>query len=245
MKVKDVMTRDPVTVGPDMQLRDLAHLLTDRQISGVPVVDEDGRCVGVVSETDLLIKQLNRPLSRRLPLEWIIGERHDPDELRRRAATTAAQAMSAPAITITADRPVREAAAIMVDRNVNRLPVVSDGRVIGIITRSDMVRAYLRVDDEIVAAVRDDVIRRTLWLDPTGFELTVDDGIVHIGGLIDRRSTARILEKLIALVEGVVDVQSTIEWELDDSHLQPAGDRELEPTAASVTARDRPQALHR
>jgi CBS domain-containing protein len=244
MKVKDVMTRHPVTASPETRLRDLARLLTDRQISGVPVVDADGRCIGVVSEADLLFKQLSRPLSRRLPLEWIIGERHDPAELRRRAALTAAEAMSAPAITITSDRPIREAAAVMVERKVNRLPVVDDGRLVGIITRSDMVRAYLRLDDEILAAVRDDVIRRTLWLDPATFEITVDDGVVHIVGLVDRRSTARILEQLVALVDGVVGVASTVTWELDDRHLQPPA-AETEPTAASVTSREQPQPLHR
>lgn len=245
MKVKDVMTREPITVSPDTQLRELAHLITEHQISGVPVIDEAGRCVGVVSEADLLIKQLNRPLSRRLPLEWILGERHDPAELRRRAATTAGEAMSAPAITITADRPVREAAAVMVDRKVNRLPVVAGRRLVGIITRSDLVRGYLHFDDEIVESVRDDVIRRTLWLDPSAFTIAVEGGVVRIGGTVDRRSTARILEKLVALVDGVIDVQSRIEWELDDSELQPAGDHEPEPTAASVTAREHPQPLHR
>lgn len=245
MKVNDVMTRDPIAVSPDTRLREIAHLLTERQISGVPVVDDAGHCIGVVSEADLLVKQLSRPLSRRLPLEWILGERHDPAELRRRAATTAAEAMSSPAITITADRPIREAAALMVDRKVNRLPVIAEGRVVGIITRSDMVRAYLRVDEEILHLVRDDVIRRTLWLEPQSFELSVTEGIVRIGGTVDRRSTARILEKLIALVEGVIEVQSHLEWELDDSTLRPAAEGEPEPTTASVTARDHPQPLHR
>lgn len=245
MKVNDVMTRDPITVSPEMRLRDLARLLTEKQISGVPVVDDAGGCLGVVSEADLLVKQLSRPLSRRLPLEWIIGERHDPQELRRRAATTAAEAMTSPAITITANRPVREAAAIMVDREINRLPVVEDGKVTGIITRSDLVRAYLRLDDEILEVVRDDVIRRTLWLDPGAFEIGANDGIVRIAGTVDRRSTARILEKLIALVDGVVEVQSQLEWELDDSGLEPAGEAEREPTAASVTAREHPPSLHR
>lgn len=245
MKVRDVMTPGPITVSPDTRLRELAHLLTEHHISGVPVVDGAGHCVGVVSEGDLLVKQLSRPLSRRLPLEWILGERHDAGELRRRAATTAAEAMTSPAITITADRPIREAAALMVDRAINRLPVVANGRVVGIITRSDMVRAYLRLDEEILHLVRDDVIRHTLWLDPDSFEFAVGEGVVRIGGTVDRRSTARILEKLIALVEGVVEVQSRLEWELDDSTLEPAGDREPEPTAASVTARERPQPLHR
>lgn len=245
MKVNDIMERGPITVSPDTSLRELAHLLTEHQISGVPVVDDTGRCLGVVSEGDLLVKQLNRPLGRRVPLEWLIGERHDPAELRRRAATTAAEAMSAPPVTITADRPIRDAAALMVDRKVNRLPVIADGRVVGIVTRSDMVRAYLRLDEEILHVVREDVIRRTLWLDPASFDISVVEGIVRIGGTIDRRSTARILEKLIALVDGVVEVQGRLAWEMDDSTIQPAAGGEPEPTAASVTAREHPQPMHR
>jgi CBS domain-containing protein len=245
MKVTEVMSRPAITIGPDAPLADVARLLTDRAISGVPVVDDAGRCLGVLSETDLLVKQMSRPLSRRMPIEWIIGEHHDADELRRRSATTAREAMSQPPITIGADRPVREAASIMVDRDINRLPVVEDGRVIGIVTRADLVRAYLRLDDEIVAAVGDDVLRRTMWLDPTRFTIDVRGGIVRIGGRVDRRSTARILEKLIGLVDGVVAVHSDLVWELDDSHLEIAGEAEREPGAASLTARERPLPQHR
>ena len=245
MKVRDVMTQSVISVPPEMSLRDVARLLIDHQISGVPVVDEAGAVVGVVSEADLLVKQLSRPVSRRLPLEWILGERHDPEELRHRAATTAAETMSAPAVTIDADRPLREAAAVMIDRSVNRLPVTSTGRMIGIITRADLVRAYLRLDQEIVHAVNEEVIRRTMWLDPSAFALDVREGVVRIDGSVDRRSTARILEKLIGLVDGVAHVESHLAWELDDTGLEPAGESEHEPGAVSVAARERPQPLHR
>jgi CBS domain-containing protein len=245
MKVTEVMSRPAITIAPDAPLADVARLLTDRAISGVPVVDEEGRCLGVLSETDLLVKQVSRPLSRRMPLEWIIGEHHDPEEVRRRGATTAREAMSQPPITIGVDRPVREAASIMVERDINRLPVLQDGRVVGIVTRADLVRAYLRLDEEIVAAVGDDVLRRTMWLDPAGFTIDVRDGIVRISGRVDRRSTARILEKLIGLVDGVVAVHSDLLWELDDSHLEIVGEAEPEPGAASLAARERPLAQHR
>lgn len=245
MKVRDVMTRNVISVSPETPLRDLAHLLSRHQISGVPVVNEEGACIGVVSEADLLVKQLSRPQSRRLPLEWILGERHDPEELRRRAATTAAQAMSSPALTIEADRPLREAAALMIDHGVNRLPVVSGSQLVGMITRADLVRAYLRLDEEILHTIRDDVLRRTMWLDPGDFEIDVREGLVRIAGTVDRRSTARIVERLIGLVEGVADVQSSIGWEMDDTAIGPPVETESEPGAASVTARERPQPLHR
>lgn len=245
MKVSDVMTRGVISVPPAMPLRDVARLLNEHRISGLPVVDDNGDIVGVISEADLLVKQLSRPVSRRLPMEWIIGERHDPAELRRRAATTAAEAMSSPAITIDAERPLREAAALMIDRAVNRLPVVADGKVIGIVTRADLVRAYLRLDDEIQHAVTEEVVRHTMWLDPAALDIEVQDGVVRIAGTVDRRSTARILEKLVGLVDGVVQVESYLGWELDDTHLQPAGETEHEPGAASVSAREHPQPMHR
>lgn len=244
MKVKDVMTSDVISVSPQTPLREVARILSDSRISGVPVVDEAGACIGVVSEGDLLAKQVSQPTSRR-PLEWIFGERRDPEEARRRAATTAAEAMSSPVVTIDVDRPLRGAAALMVERDVNRLPVLADGKLVGIVSRADLVRAYLRQDDEILAAVRDDVLRRTMWLDPSDFDVSVRDGAVRVTGQVDRRSTARIVERLIGLVDGVVHVESGIGWEFDDSHLEPTAEAEPEPGAVSLAARDRPPPLHR
>ncbi len=244
MKVMEIMTRDVVTVSPETPLRDVARLLADSRISGVPVVDTTGACIGVVSEGDLLAKHVSRPMGRG-PFDWIFGELHDPDEARRRAATTAREAMSSPVVTIKADCAVRDAAALMVDRDVNRLPVMSDGKVVGIVSRADLVRAYLRRDDEIVTAVRDDVLRHTMWLDPADFEIAALDGAVRVAGHVDRRSTARIIERLIGLIDGVVHVESGIGWADDDSHLSPAASAEREPGAASIVARERPQPLHR
>lgn len=245
MRVSDVMSRTLLSVPPEMPLRDVARLLSEHRISGVPVID-NGACLGIVSEADLLVKQLGRPVSRRLPIEWIIGERHDPAELRRRAATTAREAMTSPVVTIGPDRPVREAAALMVDRGVNRLPVVGgDGRVVGIVTRSDLVRAYLRLDAEILRVIREDILRATMWIDPDSLDVTVCEGIAHLSGTVDRRSTARIVEKLVGVVDGVSQVVSTLGWELDDRDLRPAGESEREPGAASVTRREHPQPLHR
>lgn len=244
MKVKDVMTRDVITVGSATPLREVARMLARARISGLVVVDEAGAPLGIVSEGDLLAKQLSRP-STGSALEWIFGEQRDPEELRRRSATTAGEAMSSPAVTLEADRPLREVAALMVDRDVNRLPVMADGAMVGIVTRSDMVRAYLDLDAEIASTIRDQVLHRTMWLDPSSFDLTVNDGHVEIAGQVDRRSTAGIIERLIGVVDGVASVDADLRWGFDDTHLADAIETESEPGAASLAAREGPLPLHR
>jgi CBS domain-containing protein len=238
------MTREVISVAPETSLRDVARLLSEHQISGVPVVDAEGACVGVVSEGDLLLKQVSRRPPARLSLEWFLSPPPDPEERRRMTAVTAAEAMTAPALTIESDRPLREAAALMVDRSVNRLPVVSGTALVGVITRADLVRAYLGSDDEIGRAVRDDLLRHTMWLDPADFDVSVAEGIVSIAGRVDRRSTAGIVGRLIGLIDGVTEVRNGMTWRVDDSRWEP-GEPEREPGAASITKRDAPRPLHR
>lgn len=243
MKIRDVMTADVLTVGPETSLHEVARLLSERRISGLPVVDPEQGCIGVVSEADVLVKEQGRPHPRN-PLEWLFGDRFDPDELRRRAARTAREAMTSPVITVEPDRPLRIAADLMVRHRVNRLPVIEDGRLVGIVTRADLVGAYLHLDDEIGRTIRDEILSHTMWLDPDAFEVDVHEGLVKIDGTVDRRSTARILVKLIGLVDGVAGVDSRLAWRLDDEDLPPAQD-EREPGAASITARERPPSMHR
>ena len=244
MKVRDVMTTDVVTVTPTTPLREVARLLSERRVSGAPVVDEQGSCIGVISEGDLLFKEIGQP-EPRTPLEWVFGSRDTAEAIRRRGARTAGEAMSAPPITIEPDMPLRVAAERMVNDGVNRLPVVENGRLVGIVTRADLVRAYLRLDREIEHTVREDILRNTMWLDPDAFEVESKEGVVRIAGTVDRRSTARIITKLVGLVDGVASVRSELRWELDDLELEPSGPTEREPGAASLTARERPPALHR
>lgn len=245
MKVRDVMTSTVVTVTPDTTLHEVARLLTERRVSGAPVVRPDGTCIGVISEADLIVKERGRSVGRRGPLDWLLGESIDPEEQRRRAATQAEDAMSSPVITVEADRPLREAADLMIDRRVNRLPVVVEDRVVGIVTRADLVRAYLRLDAEIEQVIREEILRHTMWLDPALFQVSVSEGIVEIRGRVDRRSTATILAKLIGLVDGVVAVHSELGWDLDDAKLEASGGSEREPGAASVAAREHPRPMHR
>lgn len=244
MKVRDVMTTDVVPVLPSTRLGELARLLAERRISGAPVVDRAGVLVGVVSEADLVAKQVGRPMTRRSALDWIFGDEPRPGELRRQGATTVGEAMSAPPITVAPDRPLREAAALMVDRGVNRLPVTDDGRLVGIVTRADVVRAYMRRDEEALRAIREDVVRDTMWLDPDELTVEVREGTARIAGRVDRRSTAMILEKLIGLVDGVDRAENQLVWDFDDRRITPAT-HEPEPGSASLLSRERPLPLHR
>lgn len=244
MKVRDVMTRQVVTARPETSLRDLALLLSEHRISGMPVLDPTGSVVGIISEADILAKERGHEPMHGSGLTWLFGERGAPDELRRHAATTVGEAMTTPAITIDQDRPLREAAAVMLDRSVNRLPVTANGLLVGILSRADLVRAYIRRDQEALAAIREEVLRKTMWLDPDDMVLDVHDGVAHIAGTVDRRSTAAIIERLMGLVDGIDLVLNDLRWELDDSDLPPAEETEHEPGAASLVARETPRPLH-
>lgn len=208
MKIKDVMTKDVVSVSTDMLLKDAARKLVEHGVTGMPVLDVAGDVVGVISEADIIAKE-TQPRARRRALDWLLEPRdHWLDD--RFAARTVAEAMSAPAITIAADSTVAEAANIMVGEGVNRLPVVTGGELVGIVTRADLVRAFSRSDDEIRTEVRDEVISRVFWLDPTHFVVGVQDGVVSISGQVETEADVRLLPELVRRLPGVVAVEAKV-----------------------------------
>jgi CBS domain-containing protein len=224
MTVRDAMTRSVLTVPLIAPLREVAQVLVDNAISGVPVVDVDGTVLGVVSEADLLVKEQGPGAIRHRPLARFIGEsKAARAQLVKLEAVTAHEAMTAPAVTITSGRPIHEAAAIMTARRVNRLPVVDDGRLVGIISRADLVRAYVRSDDDLIETIRQDVIFRSLWLDPDQFTVEVQGGVASIRGRVERRSTAEIIEDAVRSVPGIIEVHAVVSWSVDDRNLGPAG----------------------
>lgn len=212
MNVKDVMTSDVITVRPETSLKDVAAILTERRISGVPVVDASGKVVGVVSEGDILFKERG-PSERTGLLAWF-ADPYDVAEQLKLAARTAGEAMTAPAKTIAPWRPVSSAAAEMLDEGVNRLPVVDDeGRLMGIVTRADLVRAFVRTDAEIVREVREKVLERALLLEtPETVTVGVDGGVVTLDGFVELRADAELIPTLVARLPGVVDVESSVRW---------------------------------
>ncbi|MFF6793647.1 CBS domain-containing protein [Streptomyces filamentosus] len=179
LKVGGLMTDDVVSAVPDMSFRDVAKLLAEHDISGLPVVDADDHVVGVVSESDLLARR----------------------------ALTARDVMSAPAVTVHAEEAAADAARLMVRRGVERLPVVDEEeRLVGIVTRRDLLRVFLRPDPEIGRRVREEVLADALGLPTDAVDVHVLDGVVTLDGRVRLRSEAVMLRRLAERVEGVVAV---------------------------------------
>lgn len=221
MNVRELMTAEVLTVSPETSLKDVAAILAEHGISGLPVCDAEGRVLGVVSEGDILFKEQGTRERHGGALAWLVDSRLQ--DTAKQDARTAGEAMTSPPITITPDRPAAAAARIMLDRGVNRLPVVRDGTLVGIVTRADLVRAFTRADEEIVAEIRDDVLRRALWLEPDSVEITVQRGEVELAGEIEAKSDVEVLKKLVQRIPGVVSVRSNVLYRVDDLQRVPAG----------------------
>lgn len=207
MKVRELMSRDVVSVGPDASLREAAALLVEHRISGLPVT-VGTTVVGVLSEADIVMKASGGSDEGGIGLlNWLF----DPDPHAAKAsANTVAEAMSTPAVTISPTRPVHEAARKMVATNVNRLPVVEHGLLTGILTRADIVRAFTRSDAELASEIRDDILRRTFWVEPGRISVTVVDGRVTLEGEVETEADTEMLPVLVARVPGVVAVQAEL-----------------------------------
>jgi CBS domain-containing protein len=211
MKISDLMTHDVSTVTPETPLKEAAAVLARRGISGLPVVDPDGLVVGVLSEADVVVKQSGPREQHGGLFAWLV-EQPDPTLPAKLEATTAGEAMTSPAVTISPQRPVREAALRMLDADVNRLPVVDeDGRLVGIVSRGDLVRAFTRSDEEIRREIEADVLRRTLWIDdPSAIRVTVRDGVVRLEGSVSTEADAELLPRFVQQVPGVVSVTAEL-----------------------------------
>ncbi len=215
LRVEDLMTREPIAVEQDTGFKDMVALMRKHRISALPVVGAQGRVIGVVSEADLLLKEEREELEAAHLFDS--AERR---ETRRKAlGEVARDIMTAPAITATPDMDVVEAARIMHRRRVKRLPVVDPlGRLVGILSRADVLKVFMRTDEEIRREVVDEVIVRALWMDPQPIAVTVSDGVVELRGEVDRRSDLEMLSSLVSTVTGVVGVRlERLAFRFDDT----------------------------
>ncbi|KOU22781.1 CBS domain-containing protein [Streptomyces sp. WM6368] len=205
LKVADLMTDEVVSVAPGTGFKDVAKLLAQYDISGVPVLDDEDRVVGVVSQTDLLART---------------GSGSHPAEQSGTVAgaPSAGDVMSAPAVTVHAEETVADAARLMTRRSIERLPVVDvEDRLVGIVTRRDLLRMFLRPDSEIRRRVSDEVLTEVLGV-PTGdVDVHVVDGIVTLDGQVERRSQLSALLSLVEQLDGVVAVASRVTARTDDA----------------------------
>lgn len=209
MNVGDVMTdaAHVVAVSPEATLRQVAELMLEHRISGLPVIDADRRVLGIVSEADFVTGETGGSGGQGM----IARARAFADPAAVDISRTAGEAMSSPAVTIRPDQTVMQAAHQIAERGVNRLPVVDeDERLVGIITRADVVRAFVRSDEEIAEAVRAEV-ERSLGLGPDTVQVTVSDGEVLLSGEVDTDTNARLAAFFATRVPGVVAVRSDLQ----------------------------------
>jgi CBS domain-containing protein len=207
--VKQLMTTSVVTVAPDLPLKQVAMLLAERAISGVPVL-QGGKVLGVVSEGDILAKEQGPTAAPgHGMLGWMLGN-GDDDATAKLEARTAGEAMSTPPVTIEPWRSASAAAALMLERSVKRLPVVEEGKLVGILSRRDLVRAFARPDAEIENDIRREVMVHLLWMSPDAIDIEVRGGEVTLSGEVETELLERLIPEEIERVPGVVGVRSTL-----------------------------------
>ncbi|WP_369148564.1 CBS domain-containing protein [Streptomyces sp. R44] len=195
--VSDVMTHTAIAVGRDAPYKEIVALMDQWKVSALPVLEGEGRVIGVVSEADLLAKEEFRTDDPR------------PDEFAaasKAGAVRAGELMSSPAVTVHPDATLAEAARIMATRRVKRLPVVNGvGMLEGVVSRSDLLKVFLRTDAEI-----EEDIRRSVLSEPTApaeLDVAVEEGVATIRGSLSDRSMVPLVARAVRAVEGVVDVR--------------------------------------
>lgn len=213
-KVRDVMTSNVVIATDATRFKDIVRRMSEHEVSALPVVGADRRLVGIVTEGDLLPKEATDPEASRR--RHLFGSRR---KLAMKAAgLVASQLMTTPVFTVGPDASLRDAARLMQERKVKRLPVLDqDGRVIGIVSRADLLKVFLRPDAEIADEVDRVVLSRTLSLEPGTVKATVRDGVVRLEGLVERRSMLPLVIGLVEGVDGVVGVEDHLRYQVDDA----------------------------
>jgi len=223
--VGDVMTREVVTVGPETDFKTCVDLLRINGVSALPVV-EGGYVLGMVSEHDLLLKEEGRGSRVHLRRR----------ELNQARGRTAGDVMHSPALCVGLGASLTEAARLMHRRAVKRLPVLdARGKLVGIVSRHDLLKTYLRSDESIRREIRVEVLQKEMWIDNLAMDVDVKDGVVALVGEVETKSLADLVTRMVGSVEGVVGVDSRLAFRLDDTHVKP----ELPPNALQLSASER------
>lgn len=213
-RVRDVMTTRVVVVKESTPFKEIAALLRQHLVSALPVVDTGERLVGIVSEGDLLLKE-ERAAEERPP--GVLLSRRRRVERAKAAGLVARELMTTDVVTIDSEASVGRAARVMHERGVKRLPVVdADGKVSGIVSRADLLTTFLRPDREIREDVEKALDGPTRWVEPGRIRVSVTDGVVTLEGRLERRSQIPVFAGIARGVDGVVDVEPRLEYEVDD-----------------------------
>ncbi|MFF4281364.1 CBS domain-containing protein [Streptomyces kronopolitis] len=221
--VRDVMTTTVAAVDRGARFKEVVETMEEWQVSALPVLAGEGRVVGVVSEADLLPKEEFREADPDR-----LAQLRQVDDVRRAEAVTAGELMTSPAVTVRADATLSQAARTMARESVKRLPVVDGhGTLKGIVSRADLLKVFLRTDEDLAEEVRRDIVA-SLFAAPTkDLQVTVVDGVVTLSGRVRDTSLIPVIARLVRSVEGVVDVQFDVTGAASARPEPPVAGRQL------------------
>ena len=220
MKAVDVMVRDVITIGPEDTVADAAKLIAQNDVSALPVVDDDGELVGVISEGDLMNREeIGTEVHHPWWIEAVTPAATLATEFAKAHGKKVEEVMSEDVITATEDTPLAEIASLLERNRIKRIPIVKDGKLVGIVSRSNLVQALASSNGGSSAAAQDASrnIRAELlsrleqqqsWTDFGSRNIIVTDGKVHLWGLISSEAERKAL---ISLAEGVPGVKQVID----------------------------------
>jgi CBS domain-containing protein len=213
------MTSHVHVASPLAPFKVLVRLIEENKVSAIPIVDQKGVPIGIVSETDLLLKERRHELESSSDLLHLNKRRR---ERAKAAGTVASEVMTTPAITVAFDTSLGEAARHMQERNVRRLVVVDqNGRIAGIVSRSDLLQVFLRTDEELREEIVRSLIPAVMLNQDDAIGVEVSWSIVTLTGEVDRKSDTALLSRATSELDGVVAVVNRLSYRWDDTDFTP------------------------
>ena len=223
MRAADVMTTNICVVAPEAPIQEIAREMLDRRISGMPVVDGDGNVLGIVSEGDLVRRAELGTDRRSWWLDMVSSDRTLASDYVKTHGRTARDVMSSPAVVVEESTGLAEIAKLLESRRIKRVPVVRDGKLVGVVSRADIVRGLIvaskswgrprRVDDEKIRTAILAEIQRMPFASVAFINVVVDHGEVHVWGHVEtpeQRSAIRVAAENVRGVGQVID--NMVEW---------------------------------
>lgn len=222
MKVKELMTSEVHGLDEDASLIDALKLMIDRRISGLPVVDSGGRLVGILTEGDLLRRaETGSEIHRPVWLQYLTSDRRLADEYVKAHARRVTELMTPNPVSISQDATAEDAVDLMLKHKIKRLPVVENGRLVGLVARSDLIKGlYSRIggehrpnlNDEQIADAISKLVERQKWAPKGTLQVRVIDGVVELEGIVFNEAARKALRVMVENIPGVADVVDEISW---------------------------------
>ncbi len=225
MKARDIMSTKVVTVSPSTSVRDIAGLMVEKHVSGLPVLNDNGTLVGMVSEGDLLRRpEIGTQKHRRRWVSFFSGVDSQAREFTNTHALRAGDVMTEQVIHVSEQTPLGDVVGLMEKHNIKRLPVLSDGKLVGIVSRADLLRALAArqadpmpppaESDATIRAAMNDVLKNEEWAMSAMVNVIVSEGVVHLWGVIDSDDQRRALRVAAENIPGVAAIEEHLSFSL-------------------------------